>query len=88
MSDTLKRIIETLGNSRFCYDLEGGQGFAPKEHCTCTTENPCQAKQDADRFHAYFKECEYGDGKRRNEIVQQIKPEFEDSFWWKHNVTE
>ncbi|MFS0905655.1 hypothetical protein AB3N02_21665 [Priestia aryabhattai] len=82
------KIRETINNSRFCYDKDGGQGFVHKSKCTCTKDNPCQSMLDKQRFNEAMRNVEYGDVKRRDEIVKQIKPEFKDSKWWKDNVIE
>ncbi len=90
--EDLKKKIE---ESKFCHAKEGGEGLVHKSKCTCTRENPCQAKIDRKRFHEAFEDLESADIKSiseivkiRNEIVERIKTEFEDSQWWKDNVIE
>lgn len=85
----LRDIAKRMEESRFCYAREGKQGFVHMSKCTCTKDNPCQAKIDADRFHEAFKDIKYEDlPKYRKEIIEKLKPEFNDSQWWKDNVFE
>ena len=95
MSDFNKRITEKLNDSTFCYNKEGGQGFAPKESCECFNGGRCQAVLDKERYHTRFKEVyntlygvEHYDGntKKRDTVVDIIKHEFKDSKWYKENV--
>lgn len=84
----VKKLMKRFENARFCYAKAGGQGFVDKSECICTKENPCQAKLDSERFHNAFEEMSYGDFNKRKEILEKIKPEFENSQWYKDNVVE
>ncbi|WP_142383488.1 hypothetical protein [Bacillus sp. T33-2] len=85
-----KRVREKIESVTFCYAKEGGEGFVYKEKCACGTDKCCQAIQDKERFHQRFNELSmvYGDFSKRDEIIKIIKPEFENSKWWKDNVIE
>lgn len=82
-----KRLKEAITNSRFCYAKDGGQGFVLKEDCACGNKC-CEEYKDQEKFRGYLKDMEYGDYKKRAEIIEKIKPEFKDSKWWKDNVVE
>ena len=91
-SENLRKLIE---NSRFCYARDGGEGFVDKNECPCDSNRTCHAYQDKKRFGERFEEVgkdlgyEYPEViKVRKEILETIKPEFEDSQWFKDNVVE
>lgn len=88
MNDISKRIIELVENSLFCYGKEGGQGYVDKHECKCGgNRSICQAYQDREKFHSYFNGLTMEEVvHRRDEIIEEIKGEFEDSQWFKDNV--
>lgn len=80
-------IIKAVENHKFCYARKGGEGFVDKHECICTKDKPCQSILDRRRFVEAFKDIKTEDlPKYRNEVLQKISPEFEDSEWWKDNV--
>lgn len=86
----MEEIVKRFENSRYCYAKPGGQGFVPKEECTCGENKCCQAFKDYERFHKRFNEIdrEYDGEISIKTIIQRLKPEFEDSQWWKDNIKE
>lgn len=81
-------ISKQMKEMKFCYAKEDGQGYVHKSRCTCTKECPCQATIDKSRFHDALKDIDIGDIESRNKIIQEIKPEFKNSQWWRDNVIE
>jgi hypothetical protein len=90
--DMIERLRKSMQEVTFCYEKEDGEGFIRKNECKCTEDKykSCQGIKDHERFHERFKELgmDYGDFKRRAEIIKTIKPEFKDSKWWERNVKE
>lgn len=79
-----KEIRKKFEDSIFCYAKSGGQGFVHKNDCSCGKDKSCQAFKDYQRFHELNKQ--YDGGMSINTIIKILKPEFEDSKWWKDNV--
>lgn len=86
MTNLHDEIRKKLDRATFCYAKDGGQGFLDIDECSCGHIKCCQELKDSQRFHLRYKEIE-GELTRR-EIIQTIKPEFEDSKWWKDNIVE
>jgi len=83
-----QKLAMKMKDSRYCYGKPGGSGLVDKSECQCTTENPCRAKLDKDYFHELMSTVTYGDYKGRVKRIQEIKPQFVDSQWWKDNIKE
>ncbi|MGD1416472.1 hypothetical protein [Bacillus stercoris] len=83
-----KKLTKRIDESTYCYAKKGGQGLVNKKHCSCGENKCCQAFKDRERFLEHFEDVRIGDYKKRDEIIEKIAPEFEDSQWWKDNVKE
>jgi hypothetical protein len=81
-------IIGIFRDTKFCYAREGGQGYVKMFDCTCDKRcNPCQAVKDKNRFYKKYEELEKI-FQTREDIIKMLKPEFEDSQWFKDNIKE
>ncbi|MED4883088.1 hypothetical protein [Bacillus smithii] len=85
-----KEIRKKFEDSIFCYAKLGGQGFVHKNDCFCGKDKSCQAFKDYQRFHERFNELnrQYDGEMNIIGIIQILKPEFENSQWWKDNIKE
>ena len=81
-----KEFRKTTEGSTFCYSKPGGQGFVVKRDCNCGEIRSCQAFEDSQRFYDLFQELSSNGYKKRIEIINAMKTEFQDSQWWSDNV--
>jgi hypothetical protein len=83
-----QKLAEKMKDSMYCYGKPGGSGLVNKSECQCSADLPCQAKSDKHRFHKLMSTVTYGDFKGRDKRIQEIKPQFVASQWWKDNIKE